>query len=69
VNIRGEKKLTIWQNDRKGRFKPFEIDRGKENHNGAKLIDLDNDGDLDIVGIGYDNYSVIHVWWNDAIIK
>lgn len=66
---RGEKKLTLWQNDGNGKFKSFIIDRGKENHDGAKIVDLDNDGDLDIVGIGYDTFSVIHVWWNDAIVK
>ena len=66
---RGEKRLTLWQNDGKGKFKSFIIDHGKENHDGAKLIDLDNDGDLDIVGIGYDTFSIIHVWWNDAIVK
>jgi len=66
---RGEKRLTIWQNDGIGTFKSFIIDRGKENHDGAKIVDLDNDGDLDIAGIGYDSYSVIHVWWNDAIVK
>lgn len=66
---RGEKRLTLWQNNGKGKFQPFIIDRGKENHDGAKIVDLDNDGDLDIVGIGYDTFSVIHVWWNDAIIK
>ena len=66
---RGEKRLTLWENDGKGKFRAFVIDRGKENHDGAKLVDLDNDGDLDIVGIGYDAFSIIHVWWNDAIVK
>jgi len=66
---RGEKRLTLWQNDGKGMFRSYVIDRGKENHDGAKITDLDNDGDLDIVGIGYDTFSVIHVWWNDAILK
>lgn len=66
---RGEKRLTLWENDGKGKFSSFVIDRGKENHDGAKLVDLDDDGDLDIVGIGYDAFSVIHVWWNDAIVK
>jgi hypothetical protein len=66
---RGEKRLTLWQNNGKGKFTSFVIDRGKENHDGAKFVDLDNDGDLDIVGIGFDTFSIIHVWWNDAIIK
>jgi hypothetical protein len=66
---RGAKRLTIWENDGKGTFKAYIIDRGKENHDGAKLVDLDNDGDLDIVGIGYDAFSIIHVWWNDAIAR
>jgi hypothetical protein len=66
---RGEKRLTIWENDGKGKFKSFVIDRGKENHDGAKFVDIDNDGDLDIIGIGYDKFSVIHLWWNDAIVK
>jgi hypothetical protein len=66
---RGEKRLTLWQNNGKGIFRSFIIDRGKENHDGAKVVDLDDDGDLDIVGIGYDAFSVVHVWWNDAIVK
>ncbi|MEX2232924.1 MAG: VCBS repeat-containing protein [Cyclobacteriaceae bacterium] len=66
---RGDKRLTIWENDGKGKFKSYVIDHGKENHDGAKFADLDNDGDLDIIGIGYDTFSVIHVWWNDAIVK
>lgn len=66
---RGEKRLTLWLNDGEGNFRSYIIDRGKENHDGAKLVDLDDDGDLDIVGIGYDAFSVIHVWWNDAIAR
>jgi len=66
---RGEKRLILWQNDGNGNFWSFLIDRGKENHDGAKLVDLDDDGDLDIAGIGYDTYPYIHVWWNDAIVK
>lgn len=66
---RGPKRLALWENDGKGNFREFVIDRGKENHDGAKLVDLDNDGDLDIVGIGYDTYPYIHVWWNDAIVR
>ena len=66
---RGQKRLTIWQNNGKGKFRPFLIDKGKESHDGAKLFDLDKDGDLDIISIGYDKYQALHVWWNDAIRK
>jgi hypothetical protein len=31
------------------------------------LADLDYDGDLDIVAIGWDKYKFVHVWRNDAI--
>ena len=30
-------------------------------------MDLDSDGDLDIVSIAWDNYKFLHVWRNDAV--
>lgn len=59
--------LQIWKNDGKGNFTCQVIDTGKENHLGTQLADLDNDGDYDIVGAGWDNYQFMHVWRNDRI--
>jgi hypothetical protein len=59
----------IWVNDGSGRFSKQLVDTGKEMHLGAQLIDLDLDGDLDIVGHAWDNYQYLHIWRNDAIQK
>ena len=59
--------LQIWVNDGTGGFSESEIDRGKENHLGARTVDIDGDGDLDIVGIGWDQHQYVHLWRNDAI--
>lgn len=65
---RGPKRLTLWENVGKGKFRPYIIDQGKESHDGAKLVDLDGDGDLDIISIAWDKFWNIHVWWNNGII-
>ena len=57
----------IWQNDGKGNFKKISVDLGKESHLGVQLADMEGDGDLDIVSIGWDNYKFVHLWRNDAI--
>jgi hypothetical protein len=60
--------LQIWENDGKGAFTKHVIDTGKEMHLGAQLVDLDGDGDLDIIGHAWDNYQYLHLWRNDAIM-
>ena len=64
---RGHKRLVIWENNGQGAFSYHLVDKGKENHLGARCFDLDGDGDLDIVGICWDSYGLLHLWRNDAI--
>ena len=59
----------LWLNDGTGNFTKQEIGRGKEAHLGARFYDMDNDGDLDILSIGWDQHQFVHLWRNDAIKK
>jgi hypothetical protein len=59
--------LQLWINDGNGSFAKTILDRGKENHLGTQFTDLDNDGDLDIIGSGWDRHEYVHVWRNDQI--
>ena len=59
--------LQLWKNDGKGQFIKEVLDKGKEGHLGTQLDDMDNDGDLDIVSIGWDQYQFVHLWRNDQI--
>ena len=63
---RGTKKLQIWENLGDGNFREHIISTGRENHLGTKAVDLDGDGDLDIIGIAWDGYNYVHLWRNDA---
>ncbi|NAS12312.1 FG-GAP repeat domain-containing protein [Poritiphilus flavus] len=63
---KGEKlELQLWYNDGKGSFSKKVIDTGKENHLGTQWVDIDLDGDLDIIGAGWDRHQYIHLWRND----
>ncbi len=65
---KGEEHPTlVFLNDGKGVFTEKVIDKGKENHLGTRLADLDGDGDLDIFGAGWDEYRFMHVWRNDSV--
>ncbi len=61
--------LQLWLNNGKGQFKKQVVDQGKEAHLGARFYDMDNDGDLDILSIGWDQHQFVHLWRNDAITK
>lgn len=57
--------LQLWLNDGQGQFSKQVLDTGKENHLGTQWVDLDADGDLDIIGAAWDNYRWVHVWKNE----
>ncbi len=59
--------LQLWVNDGQGNFVKELLDRGKESHLGTQVADMDDDGDMDIVSIGWDRYPFVHLWRNDAI--
>ncbi|MEA2064311.1 MAG: VCBS repeat-containing protein [Gemmatimonadota bacterium] len=65
---RGTEKVQIWENlDGGAAWKEHVVSTGLESHLGARVADLDNDGDLDIVSIAWDDYRFCHLWRNDAI--
>jgi hypothetical protein len=60
---RGTRKLSIWENVRRGAsWVEHLVDTGKENHLGARVADLDGDGQLEILGIAWDTYPFLHLW-------
>ncbi|UCD48512.1 MAG: VCBS repeat-containing protein [Phycisphaerales bacterium] len=64
---KGRQKLQIFENDGRGRFTEHIIDRGKESHLGARVADMDGDGDYDIVSAAWDYPEFLHLWRNDAV--
>lgn len=58
----------VWENtDGKGTFEDHTIANNAGFHNSGKLVDLDQDGDLDIVGYGWATSNNLIVLRNDGI--
>lgn len=65
---RGSLRVIIWENVGAGSsWVKHIVSEGFESHLGTRVIDLDRDGDLDIVSIAWDANKFLHVWRNDAI--
>ena len=59
-------RLVVYENVDGGRsWREHRLDQGKESHKGALTVDLDGDGDLDIVSIAYFAQKDLHIWRND----
>lgn len=62
----GDRRVIIWENQSgASSWIPHEVDRGKESHLGARVWDLDHDGDLEIVSIGWNEPNYLHLWVNN----
>jgi hypothetical protein len=65
---RGTKLLKMWKNIERGKaWSEYTIDSGKESHLGAKVADLNRDGNPEIVSIAWDDYPYLHLWRNDSL--
>jgi hypothetical protein len=65
-------RVIIFENDGRGRFTPHTADVGDrgliDHHDGTIPVDIDNDGDFDIVSIGWYNPK-LWIFENRAIVK
>jgi hypothetical protein len=60
-------KTEVYLNDGAANFTAKLVGTGHEMHLGAKCFDLDSDGDLEIIGVGWDHYQSLHLYRNDAV--
>ena len=57
----GKASLFVFENEngRGSNWKRHLVHRGDEHHDGAQVVDIDNDGDLDIISIGWKHGKVL----------
>jgi hypothetical protein len=60
-------KTEVYLNDGRANFTAQLVGTGHEMHLGAKCYDLDSDGDMEIIGTGWDQYQSLHLYRNDAL--
>lgn len=65
---RGALRVSLWRNLGGGRFIEQLVGEDVESHLGARTVDLDGDGDREIVSIGWDAPQAIHVLRNDDTV-
>jgi hypothetical protein len=59
-------RLAIYENVGGGKsWRERIVSEGRESHKGANAVDLDGDGDVDLVSIAYFGFKDLHVWRND----
>jgi hypothetical protein len=63
---RGNLLVTVWKNNGNGTFGGNSVDSGVESHLGTQACDIDDDGDLDIISIAFDNSNLVYLWRNNA---
>jgi hypothetical protein len=66
--LTGTSQVTIWENVNNGAsWTAHVVSSGKDSHLGARVVDLDNDGDKDILSICWGNYQYMRLWRNNAL--
>ena len=64
---RGSLKVTVLENvGDASSWLSHGVSQGTESHLGTQTLDLDGDGDLDVVSIAWDNFQNLQLWRNDA---
>jgi len=63
-------RLLIFENldGRGGKWKMHLIAKGDEHHDGARVVDIDGDGDLDVISIGWSHGRVL-LYENRAVVR